>query len=280
MDDYPVRIGHKVEDQYLAPLYRAAADAIRAVDADRLIFYESTVYPKFVDTDAFAAPPLGADAQQAYSYHVYCADFLPVPKPQLISYICNKTENIYEGIVDNFVSKHKQVASFLTEFGAITGSRDEISHVTRLLEWADSRFQSWAYWQYKYFHDITTINHNEAIFNPDGQVEPPKVRMLSRTYAQATAGLPVHMSFDAASGNFVYEYTPDLRLTAPTELYLNEKVHYPHGYDLHIEPLGCWQSEVRDNQLRIKPLDLSSPSCKNNVHVRISGRHGQEQMLV
>lgn len=52
--------------------------------------------------------------------------------------------------------KHLKIAGFLTEFGALGNTEKcakEIDYVTSL---ADSKFNSWSYWQYKYYYDITT----------------------------------------------------------------------------------------------------------------------------
>lgn len=53
-------------------------------------------------------------------------------------------------------SQHIKIGGFLTEFGALdnsTGAAEEIDRITGL---ADEHFQSWSFWQYKYYNDITT----------------------------------------------------------------------------------------------------------------------------
>jgi hypothetical protein len=62
-----------------------------------------------------------------------------------------------------------------------------------LLEWqvsqADAAFQSWAYWQFKYFFDITTAGDNsESFYDKHGSLQMNKLATLSRTYATAIAG--------------------------------------------------------------------------------------------
>ena len=50
----------------------------------------------------------------------------------------------------------------LTEFGAVSKTEVDIDLIQMMLERADEHMQSWAYWTFKSFDDITTIG------NPDG----------------------------------------------------------------------------------------------------------------
>merc|ERR1719487_1291645 len=226
-DKYPYRIGHQQEDKYLVPLYQAAAARIRKNDQKHLIFYESTFYPKIFDTDAFGAPPLGSDPLQALSYHIYC----PIGWV-MDDQACKAVQALYEHQFTPFLDKNPGVGGFLTEFGAISGSSSDLANVDRLLDWADSAFQSWAYWQYKFYHDYTTMNQNEAFYDRNGDLETLKVKTLSRTYPQAIAGVPVHMAFNKKSGRFDLEYKPNLNCTKNTEIYMNTHLYYPHGYSV------------------------------------------------
>ncbi len=50
----------------------------------------------------------------------------------------------------------------------------------------------WSYWQFKKYQDITTTTRPataESFYTEDGQLEINKVRALSRSYAQAIAGI-------------------------------------------------------------------------------------------
>jgi endoglycosylceramidase len=47
----------------------------------------------------------------------------------------------------------------LTEFGAVAGdSADALETLDHLLDNADEHAQSWAYWQFKSYNDITTAS--------------------------------------------------------------------------------------------------------------------------
>ena len=44
----------------------------------------------------------------------------------------------------------------LTEFGAMTNATKGVKNIEFLTGIAESKFQSWAYWQFKFFEDLTT----------------------------------------------------------------------------------------------------------------------------
>jgi endoglycosylceramidase len=53
-------------------------------------------------------------------------------------------------------AKYLGIAKFLTEFGAVIESDAGVKELNFLLSLTESRFTSWAYWEFKYFADITT----------------------------------------------------------------------------------------------------------------------------
>jgi endoglycosylceramidase len=56
----------------------------------------------------------------------------------------------------------------------------------------------WSYWQFKKFQDLTTAASpatTESFYTEDGELEINKVRALSRSYAQAIAGI-IYFDFD------------------------------------------------------------------------------------
>jgi endoglycosylceramidase len=274
-DKYPYRIGHEQEDKYLVPLYRAAAARIRKNDQRHMIFYESTFYPKIGDTDAFGAPPLGLESNQGLAYHIYC----PIGWV-MDDTACRAVQALYEHQFYPFLKKYAGVAGFMTEFGAISGSSSDLAQVDRLLDWADSAFQSWAYWQYKFYHDYTTMNQNEAFYDRNGDLEGLKVKTLSRTYAQAIAGVPVHMAFNSKTGKFDLEYEPNPNITKNTEIYMNKHLHYPNGYHVDLKPSDCWETYLIGSYLEVRARQnrqSQGTDCQGHVKLSISptSAHGE-----
>lgn len=59
---------------------------------------------------------------------------------------------------------------------------------------------------------------------------------FSRTYAQAVAGTTLSMAFNSTDASFALQFTSNPNITAPTEIYLNEAVHYPSGFNCAVSP--------------------------------------------
>lgn len=115
-------------------------------------------------------------------------------------------------------------------------SADTISKVADL---ADTHLQSWAYWTFKSFHDITTQNSNtETFYNADGSLQTLKVQAVARTYAKAIAGQPssISMSFDTDTAEFNLKYAHSTSATAPTTIYYSTEYWYPNGYVASVTP--------------------------------------------
>jgi endoglycosylceramidase len=170
-----------------------------------------------------------------------------------------------------FVKKYAQVGGFISEFGAMDQRGEQLDLATEILDWADSNFQSWAYWQLKFYDDFTTKNKEESFWDTNGKLEVQKLRTLSRTYAQAIAGVPLSMSFDSKTAQFDLSFRPRA-LGAPTEIYLNEDLHYKDGYDLSILPANCTDAFNQTTQKNFIYLDMKSDkvdACGDHVEVQI-----------
>ncbi|CAE7233585.1 unnamed protein product [Symbiodinium natans] len=249
----PVRFNNDVEVHKLMPLYQAAARAIRGAGAPQVILYEPTVWPK-IGAQVFPGPVLN-DTKQGLAYHIYCAP--GDGRSFAAGLLCDAAQSIFERTFYPFLQRNKRLAGFMTEFGAVGGSSRELEHLSHLLDAADEHLQSWTYWQLKKFKDFTTANAQEPLFRPDGQVETEKLRALSRTYAFATAGIPTKMRFDQ-SGAFELDFVATVQ-DAPTEIFLNEALHYPTGYSISVDPSNCLN--VQKAQRNYLNLTLANSAC-------------------
>jgi len=145
------------------------------------------------------------------------------------------------------------VGAFMTEFGAVSNDTINMELLTWQLEAADSAFQSWTYWQFKYFDDITTAGNNaESLYDAQGQLQLNKLATLSRTYAQAIAGFPTKMYFNSKTGAFELTYTYNANATGNTEIYLNEALWYPNGFKVVLAPsnVATW-SHPATNRIEV-----------------------------
>jgi endoglycosylceramidase len=253
------------DKEVLFPLYKTLHNSIRSLDDQHIIFFEKAL-TDVIGATGFPSGPGGNsyNDRQAYSYHVYClTDAQGNPR--------NAMECDGEDLVlwQTFMSdiKRLQCGSFLTEFGAEDNVTTSLSNIGYLTELAESHLQSWAYWQYKYYDDLTTSGKGEAFYNADGELETDKVRALSRTYAYAIAGVPTSTSFDSASSRFTLTYTLNTAISAPTEIYLNEAWYYANGYAVVITPSTAvsWSSPQK-NRIYLTP----SSAAQNGVSVTVT----------
>jgi endoglycosylceramidase len=187
-----VKIGH-VDQVYLAPMYKKLHEVIRQVDDKHIIFFEPCV-ADLLQTGLTEGPG-GVDYnnRQAFSYHVYCIDVTKQGDPKS-DLVCDIDDALFISSRYEEARKKKFGGMMLTEFGAISNSTEGINEITRITALADEYLQSWSYWQFKKYQDLTTAASpatTESFYTEDGELEINKVRALSRSYAQAIAGIVI-----------------------------------------------------------------------------------------
>lgn len=216
------------DKHFLSPMYQNINDnAIRPVDDRHLIFFEDALadltYRTGFTPDLTPGGPSYQD-RQVLSYHIYCGSGDP---DNVI--VCDG-ENEYFYTQAMYDVRKVGAGSMMTEFGAVTNGTHGIDDIESLVTLADKHLQSWAYWQYKSYFDITTAStaSGESFFDADGQPEANKVKALSRAFAHAVAGVPTKQSF-SRTGAYVLDYVLDRSIDAPTVIYANPS-YYPNGY--------------------------------------------------
>ncbi|MHB8330182.1 MAG: cellulase family glycosylhydrolase [Acidimicrobiales bacterium] len=209
--------------------------SIENADPNHLVFYEPDVANDFGDTNWIGAMPFGrlvldfhdyclASAGQAY-YDFYSSPACSGPEPLAIS------QEKQARAAASTPEQQGGPAWFMSEFGAGEDTVD----LTRMTGLADQNLLSWAYWQWKQYDDPTG-GSTEALVatGPSGDVlDPVKAPILVRPYAQAVAGAPGTMSYDAATKVFTLSYTPEATITAPTVVFVPVDPFYdvyPGGY--------------------------------------------------
>lgn len=236
----------KTDMQNLMPLYQEAWRRIRESDRQHIVMYEPSVVEGDIhQPTGFQVGPGGASANatQAFAYHVYCFN-QDAAGDITNTTVCDKQ---MEG---TFAMAQADIARvggghFVTEFGALGEGSTSVEAIHHQTAVADTFLESWAYWTYKGFHDITTQNPaTESFFHPNGTLQVGKVAALSRTYAQRVAGLPgsIAMKFagEASTKDFLLTYTTNAAASnTTTVVYLNEDWHYPQGYSLAVLPAGA-----------------------------------------
>lgn len=159
--------------------------------------------------------------------------------------------------------KQQATGRFLTEFGAVSDKPIAISEISWVLDQADKRQLSWAYWQFKYYSDITTAARPgtiESLYTVDGQLQMSKVKALSRTYAPAICGNPIVTFFDTTDAYFKLQYTAVNCQNQPTEIYMHQPFYYPHGFTVQVQPQdAATVQQVDDHTLYVHHAQQVQP---------------------
>jgi hypothetical protein len=151
-------------------------------------------------------------------------------------------------------------------------------------ERTDEVLGSWAYWQYKTFHDLTTTagTSSEGFYNKDGSLQTNKLKSLSRTYVQYSQGeltsmefRDPHAAYGASAGPkaFSADIKIDTNLSSPTVVFANfnspaEYTWYPHGYDIAITGVNT----------QIKPV-YKVDTFKNHITIEVTNAEFNGQTL-
>ncbi|PRP75110.1 hypothetical protein PROFUN_03946 [Planoprotostelium fungivorum] len=245
---------------FLMPMYEKIHQKIRMNDDTKIIFFEKAVLPA---ASGFRGGPGGPDYndRQAFAYHIYCG---PTSRDGTPSWLneCEALDGFFYDEIDIDLNRTK-LAGFMTEFGAVPDNATSMDSIRYLMEAADARAQSWAYWQLKYYNDITTAGSGESLYDTEGKIEPRKLRELTRTFAPAVQGQVENIHFDSSTGIFSLQFLSNGNITRPTEIYLNEDIYYPKGFTVDVKPGGIVKSEGRN---RIQLMMRTS----ERVLVRIS----------
>ena len=247
----------------MGPFYQRVIDRIRAVERQKLIWYEPNVLFNF--TADTTLPDFG-DRSAGFSFHVYCTQGLAPPP-----YSGSSCEKLDEVVLSN-ADKRAQAtgdALLLSEFGAT----DDLATIGRNVQFADRHLVSWQYWHYCECADPTTTGSGvQAIVVDPSQppagsnVKQAKLDVLSQPYPQLVAGTPSGWRFDPTTRTFQLTYStkgPGGKKFArrirkrskkalkarQSEIFLG-RARYPNGYRVSVKGGGI-ASKPKAGVLRI-----------------------------
>jgi len=217
----------------LQPAMEAGLRTVRSIDPDNIVWWEPQQFAGGQAVDTYFTAP-GGEQQLGFSWHNYCpAVFLEsqgVPGADVQS--CRAfSDGREQHALDQ--SQRMNAVPMMSEWGAT----DNLTAIRIDAASADRHLMGWTHWAYKRWDDPTTADGDQGLFTDDtdlSSVKSGKVRLLVRTYAQATAGTPLVMRFHPHSGRFWFRYRPDPSITAPTRIFVSP-LHYPHGYRVAVE---------------------------------------------
>lgn len=207
---------------------RGVVPTIESVDRVHPVFIEPDIYGLRHGKPNLLGPM--PYPRLVFNFHVYCGYRNPVTGDPTNLNACSGQE------VHSILNRERErtqltsrrqpggPAWFMSEFGA-TQNLDLLDLVTG---YADVFQLSWIYWAWKYYDDPTGST-SEPLVSPTGVISPI-ANVLSRTYPEAVAGIPVQQSFDPASGDFDLTYEPLSSIKAPTVVFVPGVRDYHHGY--------------------------------------------------
>jgi len=207
----------------LYPMYMSAAEAIRQHDTESLIFYEKCIV-NAIGPLGFPTVPGGDEYRDrtVYSWHNYCGTVDRSGNP--LNFLVCEGEQEVQWLQEMIDIDSTKCGSFLTEFGAVSGNNTKsLEDLEWVVDSADKALQSWAYWQYKSYNDITTAsNERESFYWADGTLQSDKVDTLSRVYATAIEGDPTSMVYNRKMRTFSLEFHSHRAQSddAATEIYV------------------------------------------------------------
>eukprot|EP00730_Choanoeca_flexa_P012819 TRINITY_DN4651_c0_g1_i2.p1 TRINITY_DN4651_c0_g1~~TRINITY_DN4651_c0_g1_i2.p1 ORF type:complete len:490 (+),score=60.13 TRINITY_DN4651_c0_g1_i2:23-1471(+) len=224
----------------LQRVYEVTAAAIRRVDPATPVFFESVTWDDVLV--GFDQPP-GGEAyrnKSVYAYHWYAPPNLP-PLPSM--------------------QAHKREAARL-QCGWFCTESDGLP----FFEVADEYFQSWLRWEYKSFIPIT--GSNPGFWFSNGTLNEDMIFNLTRTYASAINGVPSRMHFNQTTAEFELTFVSN-RPDTITEVYAYEKLHYPNGVSISVEPSDAltW-ARIKPNYFSFYPT--ASMKMYTPVTIRIT----------
>lgn len=239
------------ERGFYAAFHRRAQTAIREVDERHVVAMEP-VDVNFWDR-SLGRPDVkpGYEDRDALSWHSYCAFRPDWWLPRLICLTHHASM---------FASKAQHLRQFggaavLSEFGSLSSDPVNLQEIRRVSDYADDALMSTVYWQYKSYKDITSSGgYGGLSLYTDGELQEEKLRVLSRPYAQAIAGEPRIMFFDAETGVFVLEYTA--KGAGSTEVHISRDLHYPDGFRV-LSTAGIAVSQSEDSLLSVTHSDAA-----------------------
>jgi len=267
----------------LQPMYQSLHTVIRSVDPDAIIMYEPTPFPDTYPANVpfehgvhpvgFTSGPAQGDvAHQALSYHHYSCGFADPScdrKGDTKSSDCPACDKMATAAVNTRQSDAARLGGgvILTEFGACSGSPQCVAEINRITNNADSVLHSWAYWQFKYDHDITTCSGPiEGFYKGDGSLQTAKVAALSRTYAPMVSGRNLQMRYDPLSFAFRlrYDSVKGAQLL-PSVVFINEKMNY-HGTGFEMQALNATIHRADVNHLHV----MVPPESRDGLAVDVA----------
>jgi endoglycosylceramidase len=230
------------EQDRLAPLYKQAVAAVRAVAPGWVAFLEPSASRNAGIASALTAFDFSDVMYAPHSYDQSAeggGGFDPTHRQQVldnVAKLAGEADALHAGL-------------WIGEYGGVASAPGIVEYMTAQYDAAGQAAASTMYWAYD-------KSDGYALLDPDGNEKPTLVDVLVRPYPARVAGDPIAYAFDAASSTFTFSYAPDRALALPTEIVVPAR-RYPNGYT--VECGGC-RYEPRGDELVIDAPPSSNPA--------------------
>ena len=163
-------------------------------------------------------------------------------------------------------AKRLKIPLFISEFGACFNEGPCTQEITQVAEACDEELVGWAYWQFKYYEDLTTSagTNSEGVYNHDGSLQTFKVKALSRSYMQKTQGVPTKMKFDTQTSDFSFSFVVNTDINAPSVGFFSETFFYENGLNYTLTTSDgtelaqtAYTADFKDSHLTFQVTDSS-----------------------
>ena len=223
--DEPYVIGYDlynepvIDDRSLWRFHARLAPAIRAVDSRHLLFFEPSGLRNLVDRSPFSPEPF-ADEGGVYAPHLYTLSFLD-PRMELDTVTRARLEpNVAQAARE---AESWDVPLFVGEWGIRPDSPGSDDYVRFMHELFDERFVSAAVWLWQENSQGSWGFYTWDV-EAEAWVEREEVVLAhARIYAEAIAGEPTVMRYDASARSFELRYQGRLDL-APHVIHVPESI--------------------------------------------------------
>ncbi|KAJ3385486.1 hypothetical protein HDU84_002236 [Entophlyctis sp. JEL0112] len=258
----------------LQPFYDVVAAAIRAVDTNAIIHFESvTLIQQY---DYFTKVPGGSNFANTsvFNFHYYKEAQTDFDVNSTIGFRLDSARALGCGV-------------FLGEFEMGYGQAGaNIPAIQNTLDAVDYHMISVTGWEYKDYVTpgdfIQTGTNNGLVDTSTGLIRPDMERVYSRTYAHAIAGIPISMCFDNTTSAFALLFTFNGKngTAGTTVLRTNFNSTYPNGFSVQISAeSGTFIYSTVNNSILIQPDIQDLPLESTAVSVYIASKSGEVSQM-
>lgn len=138
----------------------------------------------------------------------------------------------------------------------------------------EMNFRSWTYWQFKYYHDITTAANpgtTQSFYDQFGNLQINKVKALARPYAYAICGEPISETFKKGIFKLTWVASDDC-YNKKTQLFLSDGFYFSKGMNINFSKNcnGCSVQLMKGEIFNFYEVHLKNSAYGRKVALTIS----------